>query len=593
MKVEDSKKQLQNPIDNLNEKQLSENPIFFICPYCKNNIPKIIDIKKDYTKNLIYITLNCKCLNSSKIISLNELFEELNKNSSLGYKCYKHKDKEGIEYCENCKYYMCDVCKEYHKDFVKNHKTTSIKLLNKIEYCQTHLNNNLEFYCEKCKINICIDCKKNQHKDHLVISLKEYWEKILEKLKLQNVTELGNKLETERKNYENIIINSLEKITYLMNKFEKLRELIHKYYKLSMGNNKILSSIILSVFSNFFNQKDNPDYINCHNCEKLIPINLIIKEEYNELGIIFSKFSKLFNELTHCESSIIQRDLIQTIEINEYSDKLFDNKNKGVNLSSISNLKNNNNEILNNFNNSIKKGINLKNNPKNNLLNKKIKLHKENLEEVDNVKKKQKKHHIFKIPINEKSINQNHLLNFNNNVINNNTTNNIIFPLDVGNEQIKVSGSAKMEQKKKRDIFTFDAVICQKYVDSQSNDFLETFSNNSVFPDGYECIQLGRVEDNKIIKNKKKKIEEKNNTTEETNNNTNTITNSNINNINNNINNNEKDNNKQNKEDPNFFNNIFYKNNTNSVGDNLSTQNLNISLKNNETPENSINFEKI
>ena len=78
MKVEDSKKQLQNPIDNLNEKQLSENSIFFICPYCKNNIPKIIDIKKDYTKNLIYITLNCKCLNSSKIISLNELFEELN-----------------------------------------------------------------------------------------------------------------------------------------------------------------------------------------------------------------------------------------------------------------------------------------------------------------------------------------------------------------------------------------------------------------------------------------------------------------------------------------------------------------------------------
>jgi hypothetical protein len=601
MKVEDSNKNLQNTIINQSQKQLSEKLLFFNCPYCKKNIPEILDIKKNYTKNLVFITFNCKCLNTPKVISLNELFEQLNKKSSLGYKCYKHKDKEGIEYCENCKYFMCDICKEYHKDFVKNHKTTSIHSLNKIDHCQTHLNNKLEFYCEKCKINTCIDCIKNNHKDHLVITLKEYWEKIYDKLKFQTVIELKNKLETERKNYENIIINSLEKITNFINKMEKLRELIYQFYRLSVENHKILSSIIISVFSNFFNQKDNPDYINCHNCEKLIPMNLISIEECNDLGIIFSGFSKVFNKLTRWENSLIQKELVTIIESNDFPYKLYDNKNKETNISTISNSNINTNELTSTLSNSMKKGINLINYQKNNLLNKKTKINKLNSEEGESVKKKQKKHHIFKIPLNEK-VNQNQLLNINNNVINNNTTNNIIFPLNVGKESIKVKGST-FEQNKKKDIFTFDAVICKKYIDSQSNDFLETFSNNSVFPDGYECIHLGKVEDNKMIKNKKKKIEEKN-ITEETNNNTNTNTNSNTNNNNNNNNNNNitnsnnnsngKDTTKQNKDDTNFFNNIFYKNNTNSVGDNLSSQNLNTSLKNNlEINDNSINYEKV
>ena len=633
MKVEDSKKNFQNPIDNQSQKQLSEKVLFFNCPYCKINIPKIIDIKKDFTKNLVFITFNCKCLNTPKVISINELYEQLNKKSSLDYKCYKHKDKEGIEYCENCKYFMCDICKEYHKDFVKNHKTTSIQLLNKNENCHIHLNNKLEFYCEKCKRNTCIDCIKKNHKDHLIITIKEYWEKIYDKLKFQTVIELKNKLETERKNYENIITLISEKITYLMNKLAKLREFIGQYYYLSVENHKILSSIILSVFSIFFNQKDNPDYTNCVNCEKLIPMNLIYLEECNELGIIFSGFSKLINKLSSFESTFLQRELISTIDLNDFPNKLFDNKNKEINLSLDSNTNVNTNELTTTLSNSIKKRLNLINYPTNNLLNKKTKLNSQNYEEGDNVIKKQKKHHITKIPLNEK-INKNHLLNINNNVINNSTTNNIIFPLKVGKQPIKVTGNIHFENNKKKDIFTFDDVICKKYIDSQSNDFLETFSNNSVFPDGYECIHLGKVEDNKMIKNKKKKIEEKNNTTEETNNNTNinTNTNTNINtntntniitnqntntnintntntNINSNTNNNNNNNNnitnsnnnsngkdttKQNKDDTNFFNNIFYKNNTNSVGDNLSSQNLNTSLKNNlEINDNSINFEKI
>ena len=81
-------------------------------------------------------------------------------------------------------------------------------------------------------------------------------------------------------------------------------------------------------------------------------------------------------------------------------------------------------------------------------------------------------------------------------------------------------------------------MISKKYLDSHSNDFLETFSLYSL-QDNYDFIHVGN-DSIKVIKNKKKKSEE----TNETNNNTLTI--------------NENLNEQIKNENANFFESIFY-----------------------------------
>jgi len=120
-------------------------------------------------------------------------------------------EKEGIEYCEKCKKILCEICKDYHKDFIEGHKTVSINLLN-INNCNIHLGKKLNLFCENCELNICSECQNNKHKDHNVICLNDYWKKINDKLTFNCVEELKEKLETEKKNFERILNNTNEKI---------------------------------------------------------------------------------------------------------------------------------------------------------------------------------------------------------------------------------------------------------------------------------------------------------------------------------------------------------------------------------------------
>lgn len=109
-----------------------------------------------------------------------------------------------------------------------------------------------------------------------------------------------------------------------------------------------------------------------------------------------------------------------------------------------------------------------------------------------------------------KNITNNITYNKNSNHIDNSTTNNIIFPIKV-TTPIQVT-SKGMKVNAKKDIFTFDAVICSKYISknpSQSNTGSTENSNQGMIPstysEGVDCITLGKVEDNKIIKKYKKK----------------------------------------------------------------------------------------
>ena len=484
-----------------------------ICPLCKLENPIILNIKKDNSKNTIIINYICKCKNKPKEITLNDFYKISisNLEKKNNNKCYKHPEKEGIEYCENCKKYLCDVCKDYHKDFVQDHKTVSINLIN---LCNIHLEKKLNLFCEDCNLNICSECKNNKHKDHNIISLSEYWNTINNKLKFNSVEELKEKLETEKKNFDNIIDNSLEKINYLINKFEKLKNLIFDFYKIANENNKIFSEIIVSSFKDFFEKKENANFAIINNCKELMPINLIYSEECNELGSIFNGFSYLFNSLTNCESNIIKRNLVKIIDDNSLKNN--NNDNIDSNNNTVENNSTQSNSVKKEIENNVYKTIN------NSFLNKKTK--SDNLISHNNIIKN-KPIHVVKIPLNEK-------LKQNNEYFTNNSSNQLL-------NKNHLKNNNKEKNKKENNI-------------NHSNDFLETFSTN-VLNENYEYIHLNKEE---------KKIKE-----------------------------NEINNEQIKNEDPDFFNNIFYKNN--NVLDN-SLQNLNNSILNSEIgiTENSLNIEK-
>ena len=123
---------------------------------------------------------------------------------------------------------------------------------------------------------------------------------------------------------------------------------------------------------------------------------------------------------------------------------------------------------------------------------------------------------------------QKNLFQFNNNIIDNRRTNNIIIP----------EKTMKSSQNNKKNIINFDTVVCKKDIDSHLNDILETFSNNSLSQDCFHNIKI------KDEKNDKKEIQR-----------------------NNDINYYNKTN------EPNFFNNIFYnqnpKNNMESINNSI------------------------
>ena len=136
-------------------------------------------------------------------------------------------------------------------------------------------------------------------------------------------------------------------------------------------------------------------------------------------------------------------------------------------------------------------------------------------------KNTKKPNHIFKIPITEikktneisKNKNNNSINDINNNKKNNeinSSNNNAINPTINNNKSEDNKNLSKNILTDKKDIFTLDTVISKKYIDSHSNDFLETFSLNSL-QENYDYIHGGN-DSIKVLNGKKKKSEETNET---------------------------------------------------------------------------------
>ena len=434
----------------------SSPSIELLCPNCSNRDIGISDIRKSSTTNCLQMKIQCdKCQihKTQKKIDLEKYFSFIASSSSKTEKCFNHKDLVGNIFCKNCGFYMCNICYSYHQVFEPTHETQYG--LDEINFCPFHKEQNLDFYCENCDVNLCAECGKKFHNGHSVIQLREYWEKVNNKLRFHNNKELTKYVQNEIFKYDAYTKQQIAAIDKIIVSFQQLRNILEHNHKIAMKNNQLGLTLIDSLYTEFYQCKYNPKFHLIQNVENINVNILITKNDLIGYTRILDGINKHFRNLAEFHGEISNKLIISERQ------KQILNKT----------------EIF---------------------LNPQI-----NSDNIHFLNRKKQSEQNFQVP------------NINNNsqLVNNNTTNNIILPIKV---------AVPVANKKPKDIFTFDTVVCSKYISNNNtdtsnthhgdstNNYFESFSNTSSVYETFDCIHLGKVEDNQIIKKYRKQKEEKN-----------------------------------------------------------------------------------
>ena len=173
-----------NKIDEKNfKKNLSETSNYL---YKCLNCDKIYNILlEDYSNKIYFKCNNCKM---GRELSFQE-YSNFNNKISECNSCKKITEKKNINYCQNCKKYICEDCIKRHiqqeyklKD--ENYKFYKHKYNLSNFFCCIHNNINIG-YCLDCEQNICPKCEIDSHLAHetKVFNRNEIFELIKEQKK--------------------------------------------------------------------------------------------------------------------------------------------------------------------------------------------------------------------------------------------------------------------------------------------------------------------------------------------------------------------------------------------------------------------------
>ena len=182
-----------------------------------------------------------------------------------------HKDSDAINYCIECKKYMCNKCSNYHSGLFEDHHQYNInKEINNIfvEICKEENHpNKLEYYCKNHNQLCCLCCSSKikrkgygQHSNCDICFIEDIKEEKKSKLKenLKSLEELSKTLEKPLVELKEIF----EKINQ---KKEDLKTKIQKVFtKLRNAINDREDELLLKVenyFENlFFNEETLKEY---------------------------------------------------------------------------------------------------------------------------------------------------------------------------------------------------------------------------------------------------------------------------------------------------------------------------------------------
>ena len=222
------------------------------------------------TTNDILIRKYCYCGISTSSLSKDIIYSILNFDFYKTTKCHMNQetysndlndDNNIINYCIQCKQFLCDICstKHSHKTFIHAKDITS--------NCKFHREMKLIGFCKNCLISICEKCLKNKklHKNHEIIYSKDLNDDniIIEKFKhnlykaftdLDNLIkikydgkykiEISNLCKPQNKNYFN---EDEQKIILCL---ELLKTFLVYYY------HKINNSLNYQIISNIYKHTD-------------------------------------------------------------------------------------------------------------------------------------------------------------------------------------------------------------------------------------------------------------------------------------------------------------------------------------------------
>lgn len=236
-------------LNKINEKQ-------FISSIKKNklsltkceNCNKLYDIYVDQYSHCI--SLYCKKCRTYEYYTYNE-YEKLKNKSLKCYECKKEKnEKSSINFCYDCKNYICNNCIKTHLNKKKREKDKYlIYPYNLVDFsCNIH-NRFCYIYCKKCRKNICVKCESDSrhlnHENETVLYNITEIKELIDKQK--------NNLINERKKYEGIkkniddCFNSLRKyfddLILCKEKEMDLKEEMIKEFELYKYNTKLIENI--------------------------------------------------------------------------------------------------------------------------------------------------------------------------------------------------------------------------------------------------------------------------------------------------------------------------------------------------------------
>ena len=245
----------------------------------------------------------------------------------------KHSEKDAINYCLECKIYLCNKCQSHHSELFENHHTYTLdKNIEEIftGYCKEEKHNNeLEYFCKTHNKLCCDACivkrkgeGKGQHTDCEIFFLKEIKQEKKNKLKnnIESLQILFNKFEQS--------FNELKKIfTNINDNKEQLKLKIQKIFtKIRSALNDREDELLLEVEKQYSNIYFNEDLIK--ESEKL-PNKIKISLEKGKIA------DKDWNDDKELKSFInscinIENNINEINQINEKTEKCKLNQNTNI-----------------------------------------------------------------------------------------------------------------------------------------------------------------------------------------------------------------------------------------------------------------------
>ena len=239
--------------------------------------------------------------------------EEEEENDIKKCSLEEHKEIDAISFCQECKVYMCNKCKNTHSGFLKTHHTFDLNQKTNSQFIGICKRNNhflnLEYFCKTHNILCCVACisklegKGNgKHKNCDICFIED-----IKNDKQKSFNDNFEKLKEKLKLIEEIIRNNAVKME--KNKEQTKKEIQAIFTKIRNEINKKEDELLLLVdkkFSELFLDKEKikKNEIKINYIKKNIKDSKINDNDWNEKD----KLSLLINNCLNIEKGIIYID---------------------------------------------------------------------------------------------------------------------------------------------------------------------------------------------------------------------------------------------------------------------------------------------